>query len=128
MLGAGHTEVPKEEAYKFYHHVKPCLSIVLRKGAARPRIGANREFTMPLVPRKSEALAAEPRARLSRRIAIGLTMVRGLAIASVRGEWILGVVAGFVGYGVGCAAALGVISDLVAKRQGKAEEFPHFRS
>ena len=67
-LGAGHTEVPKEEAYKFYRHVEPCLSIVLRKGAARPRIGANRRFTMPLVPRKSEALAAEPRARLSRRI------------------------------------------------------------
>jgi succinate-acetate transporter protein len=55
-------------------------------------------------------------------------MVRGLAIASVRGERILAVVVGFVGYGVGCAAALGVISDLVAKRQGKAEGFPHFRS
>ena len=67
-LGAGHTEVPKEEAYKFYHHVEPCLSNVLRKGAARPRIGANREFTMPLVPGKSEAFAAEPCARLSRRI------------------------------------------------------------
>jgi len=67
-LGAGHTAVPKEEAYKFYHHVEPCLSIVLRKGAARARIGANRKFTMPLVPRKSGALAAEPRARLSRRI------------------------------------------------------------
>ena len=67
-FGAGHTEVPKEEAYKFYRHVEPCLSIVLRKGAARPRIGANREFTMPLVPGKSEAFAAEPCARLSRRI------------------------------------------------------------
>ena len=61
-------------------------------------------------------------------LSIGLAMVRCLAIASVRGEWILAVVVGFVGYGVGCAAALGVISDLVAKRQGEAERFPHFRS
>ena len=61
-------------------------------------------------------------------LALGLAMVRCLAIASVRGEWILAVVVGFVGYGVGCAAALGVISDLVAKRQGEAEGFPHFRS
>jgi hypothetical protein len=55
-------------------------------------------------------------------------MVRCLAIASVRGEWILAVVVGFVGYGVGCAAALGVIADLVAKTRGEAEGFPHFRS
>jgi hypothetical protein len=55
-------------------------------------------------------------------------MVRCLAIASVRGEWILAVVVGFVGYGVGCAAALSTISDLVAKRSAGAEGFPHFRS
>ena len=61
-------------------------------------------------------------------LSIGLAMVRCLAIASVRGEWILTVVVGFVGYGVGCAAALGVISDLVAKTRGEAEGFPHFRS
>ena len=61
-------------------------------------------------------------------LSIGLAMVRCLAIASVRGEWILAVVVGFVGYGVGCAAALGVIADLVAKTRGEAEGFPHFRA
>jgi hypothetical protein len=55
-------------------------------------------------------------------------MVRCLAIASVRGAWILAVVVGFVGYGVGSAAALCTISDLVVKRSGGAEGFPHFRS
>ena len=67
-LGAAQTEAPKEEAYKFYSHVEPCLSIVLRKDASDPRIGANRRFTMPIVPRQSGALAAEPRARGRRRV------------------------------------------------------------
>src|SRR5262252_8321315 len=46
-LGAGHTEVPKEEAYKFYHHVEPCLSMVLRLRAPRAPCGATRPPPRP---------------------------------------------------------------------------------
>ena len=72
--------------------------------------------------RPSRALAAAV------GLSVGLLMVRCLTIASVRGEWILAVVAGLVGYGVGCAAALWFSSDLVANGPGEAGGFPHFRS
>ena len=115
-LGAGHTEVPKEEAYKFYYHVEPCLSLCFGKvplvrvlvrteNLQCPSCQANLKLSRP-----SRALASAV------GLSIGLAMVRCLGIASVRGEWILAVVVGFVGYGVGCAVALGVISDLVAER------------
>jgi hypothetical protein len=61
-------------------------------------------------------------------VCVGLGMVGCLTIANVRAEWILAIVVGFVGYGVGCAAGLCVISDLVVKKQGEAGGFPHFRA
>src|SRR5215469_9887558 len=50
-------------------------------------------------------------------LCIGLAAVRCLTILSVRGGWILAIVVGFVGYGIGSAAALAVISDLVVRRE-----------
>src|SRR6516225_6960985 len=60
-------------------------------------------------------------------LCIGLGAVRCLTILSVRGGWILAIVVGLVGYGMGSAAALCVISDLVVRRQEEPGGFPHFR-
>jgi hypothetical protein len=48
--------------------------------------------------------------------------------ASVRGEWILAVVAGLSGYGIGSAVMLFFVSDLVVRPELETGKFPHHRA
>jgi hypothetical protein len=48
-----------------------------------------------------------------------------MAGASVRGEWISAVVAGLLGYGIGSAVILFLVSDLVVRPELETGKFPH---
>ena len=58
--------------YKVDGNVEPSLSIVLRKGAADTGIDPKRKPGMPIVPRKSGAVAAKPSARNGSWVGYGI--------------------------------------------------------
>lgn len=58
----------------------------------------------------------------------GLAAAEWTVSASVRGEWILAVVAGLLGCGIGSAVMLFFVSDLVVGPELETGKFPHHRA
>lgn len=61
-------------------------------------------------------------------LATGLAAAEWTVSASVRGEWLLAVVAGLLGYGIGTAVMLFLVSDLAVRPELETGKFPHHRA